>query len=132
MLISSVITLILGILIIPYALEFMRVPPSAYSYVREYLIILYIGIPFSFLFAASLSVIKAFGRTKLAMKLSILAIVINMILDPVMIFGLFSLPRLGVRGCCSINCYSGCNRLYNLPLYCLLWGDGDIGKSSGP
>ncbi|AMQ18065.1 MATE family efflux transporter [Thermococcus peptonophilus] len=98
MLISSVITLILGILIIPYALEFMRVPPSAYSYVREYLIILYIGIPFSFLFAASLSVIKAFGRTKLAMKLSILAIVINMILDPVMIFGLFSLPRLGVRG----------------------------------
>ncbi len=53
------------------------------------------GIFFQFCFERLL---QATGRTKLSMLTQVTGAVINLILDPILIFGLFGLPAMGVRG----------------------------------
>jgi len=65
---------------------------------REYLGVMLLGIfTMNALFIAN-SALQGAGNTVIAMFAMILANVINIVLDPILIFGLLGMPRLGVRG----------------------------------
>ncbi|MDO5028839.1 MAG: MATE family efflux transporter [Bacillota bacterium] len=70
--------------IISYGIEYTRLVTMAA-----------IGIFFQIAFEGFL---QATGRTKLSMYAQIFGAVINIILDPILIFGLFGLPQMGVKG----------------------------------
>ncbi len=53
------------------------------------------GIFFQFCFERLL---QATGRTRLSMLTQVIGALINIVLDPILIFGLFGLPAMGVRG----------------------------------
>lgn len=53
------------------------------------------GIFFQFCFERLL---QATGRTKLSMATQVVGALLNIVLDPILIFGLFGLPAMGVRG----------------------------------
>ena len=57
-----------------------------------------IGVPFAYAGLVLGAVYRAVGRTKPVMVSTTIAAVANAILDPLLIFGLASLPRLGVAG----------------------------------
>ncbi|MGH8224472.1 MAG: MATE family efflux transporter, partial [Woeseiaceae bacterium] len=63
-----------------------------------YMTILYIGVPFVVVGMVGMSSMRATGDTRLPSLLMVLASVINMILDPILIFGVGPIPALGLNG----------------------------------
>lgn len=94
----SVATAIVALLILPYALPFMRVSENVYPYSLTYATIVFLGLPFSFAFMAFGALMRAAGDTKTPVKITLLTVMINIILDPLFIFGWLGFPELGVAG----------------------------------
>jgi len=65
---------------------------------RGYMNIWFFGCVTSALTMESNKMLVAAGRPRLSSAMTIMALALNVILDPIMIFGLGPFPRLGVRG----------------------------------
>ena len=89
---------VVGYLMVPYALMFMKVTENVYPHSLSYTRIIFAGIPFAFSFMAFSFLMRATGDTRTPVKISFFTVGLNMVLDPILIFGLFNLPRLGVAG----------------------------------
>jgi len=98
LLLFASITAVIGFIITPKALEFMKVTPNVYPYALTYVRIIFIGIPFSFIGFAFSALMRAVGDTRTPVKINMFTVFLNVILDPILIFGLFGLPKLGVAG----------------------------------
>lgn len=73
--------------------------PAVAAMASEYLEILFLGSFTVFvLFVGGHSIFQAAGNTMIPMALMITANGINLILDPVLIFGFHGIPALGIRG----------------------------------
>jgi putative MATE family efflux protein len=66
--------------------------------VHEYMDIWYWSVPASAISWICLASMRARGNTLLEGKIIVIAAIINLILDPIMIFGLFGFPRLEMAG----------------------------------
>lgn len=106
MLMFASIVAIVGYWISPYALNFMKVTPTVYPYALGYLRVIFAGIPFAFTFFSFSFLMRAVGDTKTPVKISFLTVGLNMVLDPILIFGLFGFPKLGVTGAALATIFS--------------------------
>jgi putative MATE family efflux protein len=66
--------------------------------VTDYMNIWYWVVPADSALWTSLAAIRARGNTLLESKIIIAAALLNLVLDPIFIFGLFGFPELGMRG----------------------------------
>ena len=66
------------------------------------------GIPFYMFGQAMNPIIRSDGSPKFAMAATVSGAVINIILDPIMIFGLFGFPCLGVAGAAYATVFGQC------------------------
>lgn len=66
--------------------------------VRDYMIIWYIGITFVVVPMAGNNAIRATGDTLTPSIIMIVAVVINSVVDPLLIFGIGPFPRMGIAG----------------------------------
>ncbi len=66
-------------------------------YAVEYLKIIFLGMPFTFLMMASQAIARGWGDTVVVMHISMVSIFLNIVLDPFMIFGI-GFPRMEVAG----------------------------------
>jgi len=98
MLFFSIVTAVISITILPYALRFMKVTPTLYPYAKTYATIVFLGVPFAFTYMAFSALMRASGDTKTPMKITLLTVALNITLDPIFIFGLGPFPELGVAG----------------------------------
>ena len=64
----------------------------------EYIEVIFLSIPFTFLFFAFRAVLRAAGDTKTAMWLVGLSAGLNIVIDPVFILGWGPVPAMGVKG----------------------------------
>ena len=76
----------------------MAVPQRLYGDVMLYSGIVALGIPLGTLSFAFTTVLNAIGDTRTPTVLNIASATMNMVLDPIMIFGLLGFPALGVAG----------------------------------
>lgn len=65
---------------------------------EEYLRIVAIGLTFHFLNPIFSTTLNSTGNSVTPFKLNTLGLIVNMILDPILIFGLGPIPALGVKG----------------------------------
>jgi putative MATE family efflux protein len=72
--------------------------PEILESVLTYSRIIFIGFLFLFFAAFCSSIIRGEGDTKTPMKFMLIATLINLILDPILIFGLGPIPMMGVKG----------------------------------
>ncbi len=94
----AVATAVVALLILPYALRFMRVSENVYPYSYTYATVVFLGLPFSFAFMAFSALMRATGDTKTPVKITLLTVTVNIILDPLFIFGWLGFPEMGVAG----------------------------------
>ncbi|MGL5978719.1 MAG: MATE family efflux transporter [Erysipelotrichaceae bacterium] len=93
MLISLVLTLFHV-----FILNMMNTPAELFADARAYIIILGSTIFINSLIGVSGAILRAYGHTKVVMKISIFSNIINIIGNYILIFGAFGLPSLGVSG----------------------------------
>lgn len=83
----------------PYIFAYIvTVPSELYGDVMVYSNVMLLDILFMYLGTAFTTVLQAIGDTRTPTYISIAGALLNMVLDPVMIFGWFGLPRMGVMG----------------------------------
>lgn len=68
------------------------------EYGRQYLKTLLWGVPFMAVEMCYSSTLRESGETKVPMRASVMAVFINLILNYILIFGMFGFPELGVVG----------------------------------
>ena len=96
--IAYLIFLVIGIFLIRPFYEIQTSDPEIIEHGVAYLqtaIVLSFGVYGQIMFERMLI---STGRTKLSMTTQMIGAVINLIFDPIMIFGLFGFPAMGVRG----------------------------------
>lgn len=65
---------------------------------RDYLFIILIGSVFNFIPMIAAHIVQGEGNTRLPMLCNIVSISLNVLLDPLLIFGLGTFPAMGIRG----------------------------------
>jgi putative MATE family efflux protein len=95
-----------GYLYTPMALIFMETSEATYSHALPYLRISLLAAPLFFVIETVFSVFRASGDTRTPLKIGILFVSLNMILDPLLMFGLGPFPVLGVAGAATATAIS--------------------------
>ena len=83
-----------GLLFLDPILRFFGASDATLPYAREYMVIILIGNAVTHLYLGLNAVMRAAGKPRVAMYITIFTVVINAILDPLFIYTL----RLGIRG----------------------------------
>ena len=118
--ILSIILGVIGYFTSPYLLDLLTGHgPEAVEladYGTRYLQIIFIGIPFMFLFFAFMFILRGWGDNVTPMKIVAFTAILNMIIDPILIFGSgavvtlgplsftvptffgYSIPKMGIEG----------------------------------
>lgn len=78
--------------------SFMSDDPEYVTYARDYLVVTGFSLIATAIVVPIEAVLRSVGQTKLATNVSISAIVVNVALNYVLIFGLFGFPQWGVFG----------------------------------
>jgi len=87
-----------GMTVIEPLFRLMGASEAMMPYVREYMMIWFAGIVFIVGPMVAVNILRALGDAVLPSMVMVLAAVINMILDPLLIFGWGPFPRLEVQG----------------------------------
>ncbi len=87
-----------GILTIGPLFRILGAPEDMLPLIRGFMTILYSGIPFIVVGMVGMSSMRATGDTRLPSMLMVMASILNVILDPILIFGLGPVPRMGLNG----------------------------------
>jgi putative MATE family efflux protein len=101
LLLSFVITAVIcviGVATIDPLFRLMGAPEAMLPLIAGYMTILYIGVPFVVVGMVGMSSMRATGDTRLPSLLMIIASLANVLLDPLLIFGLGPVPAMGLNG----------------------------------
>jgi len=79
-------------------LYLLRTPAEIFSIANEYISVILIGVVFMFIFMSYQSFSHGLGDTVSPMKIQIISVSLNVILDPFLIFGIGFFPRLETYG----------------------------------
>ena len=88
----------IGYLSISQVLSLIGVPQNIYPLAISYARIIFLGMPIVFFVFAFNTIANAIGDTRTPTILNVFSAVANIVLDPIMIFGLLGFPALGVAG----------------------------------
>lgn len=94
----SLIIISIGLLTIKPLFSLLGAQSDTMPYIQQYMSIWYLGVPFVVVPMIGNNAIRALGDTKTPSFVMLFAALMNIILDPLMIFGIGIFPELGVRG----------------------------------
>ncbi|MBU0926987.1 MAG: MATE family efflux transporter [Spirochaetes bacterium] len=95
---ASVALAAIGALVAAPLLRLLNTPGEVYGFALVYMRIVFLGIPFTFAYFALQSSFTALGDSATPIKVHLLAVGLNVALDPVLIYGLGPIPAFGVAG----------------------------------
>lgn len=88
----------IGYVLAPFILKAMQVPEEVLQLAVSYIRVIFAGIPIAFIGFAFISILNGIGDTRTPTIIGIFSSLVNAILDPIMIFGWFGIPPMGVVG----------------------------------
>ena len=98
LIILSLIFTIGGFLGTPYILRWMQTPEDIYPLAVTYLRIVLLSMPFVFAYTAFRFLLKGMGDMVTPMLIKVVFVSVNIVLDPILIFGYSVFPAMGVTG----------------------------------
>lgn len=87
-----------GLLSIDQVFSSLGAKPDILVFVKEYMVVWFWGVPFVVFPMIGNNIVRATGDTFLPGMLMVSAAVLNIILDPLLIFGIGPFPELGIKG----------------------------------
>jgi len=87
-------------------LRLLGAPPNVLPRATAYLEIISLGIVFMICFLVFVDLMRGYGDTVTPMAVMFVAVVVNAILDPILIFGWGPAPRLGIVGAAYVTVLS--------------------------
>ncbi|MDT8299761.1 MAG: MATE family efflux transporter, partial [Spirochaetaceae bacterium] len=87
-----------GIIITPGILRLMKTPSDVSVYAAPYMRIIFAGLPFMFLTVVQQFAYQGIGNGIVPLAVQGVSVLLNVILDPLFIFGLGRFPAMGVAG----------------------------------
>lgn len=87
-----------GIIFYRQLFNLLQTPDNIIPIAKDYFIIIMVGMIFMFIFFIMSGILRGVGDTRTPMIAGIVSGVINMILDPFLIFGWWIFPELGISG----------------------------------
>jgi putative MATE family efflux protein len=90
--------ILLGLITIDPLFTFLGAEGPVLRLIRDYMEIWYVAIGFFILSMMSNNIIRAAGDATFPGLVMIISALMNLILDPILIFGYFGLPALGIQG----------------------------------
>lgn len=94
----TAIVAIIGVVTINPLFRLLGAPEEMIPMIRGFMLILYGGVPFIVVGMVGMASMRATGDTRLPSTLMILAAILNVILDPILIFGVGPIPAMGLNG----------------------------------
>jgi putative MATE family efflux protein len=94
----SICLALLGLVTIPLVFPLLGAEAGLLPLISDYMSIWYWAVPAASVYWVCLASMRARGNTMLEGKIIALAALLNMALDPILIFGLFGFPRLEIAG----------------------------------
>ena len=94
----AIVISVAGWLLAPELLAAMHTPPAAVALARAYLRTIFIAIPFLYLYTFVMAVMRGAGDSRTPFKFLLLSVGLDIVLNPLLIFGLGPLPALGIAG----------------------------------
>jgi putative MATE family efflux protein len=94
----SIILGILGFIGTPYLIDLMGTAPEVRINAVAFLRVAFVALPFTFIYFMFQSLLRGTGEVTVPLYIVAGTVFLNFILDPVMIFGMFGMPKLGVVG----------------------------------
>lgn len=111
----GVVFAVVSLLFLDPILYFFGASPASISYAREYMQIILLGNVFTHMYFGFNALLRAMGHPKMAMKATILTVILNTILDPLFIFDTINLGFVqfngagwGIRGAAIATILSQC------------------------
>ncbi|GKT01669.1 MATE family efflux transporter [Acidovorax sp. SUPP3434] len=95
---TSVLIALVGLPLSRQILGWMGTPADALPLAEAYLRTLFLAIPLLYLFAFVSAVLRGAGDTRTPFLFLLLVVVLDTALNPLLIFGLGPLPRMGIAG----------------------------------
>lgn len=128
----SVVVAAIGFGFSPEILRAMGTPVESMVYAVHYLRIIFVGIPFMFLYNFIMTILRGAGDSKTPFYFLLISAGLDIGLNPVFIFGLGPVPKLGVAGSATATAIAQFVSLVCLVAYlykrdhflCLRRGDG--------
>lgn len=96
--ISGTVITIFGIIFSTSLLRLINTPPEIIEMADGYLRYFMFGILWIFWYNCTNSILRGLGDSKTPLKFLVYATILNIILDPLLIFGIGPFPALGVKG----------------------------------
>ncbi len=93
-----ILIVILGILTIKPLFTALGATGTHLELINEYMFIWYLGVPFVVIPMVGNNAIRATGNSFVPSMIMVLGVVINIILDPLLIFGIWIFPEWGLKG----------------------------------
>ena len=96
--ILSVVLAFIGFVFSEQFITWMGAEAQIIGDATGYLRIIFVGIPFMFIFFIFSAALRGIGDTVTPMVMTLFSVILNVILDPLLIFGIGPFPEMGVQG----------------------------------
>lgn len=87
-----------GLLTIDPFFQLLGADPSLLGLIRQYMVVWYLGMPFVMMPMVGQNILQATGDSRTPGAVIVFAVTLNVILDPILIFGLGPVPAMGIQG----------------------------------
>src|SRR5262245_40614699 len=94
----SLLIAIAGVVFCEPILIAMKTPPDSLQLAITYTRVIFYGLPFSYMYAFVMSVLRGAGDSKTPFLFLLVSVALDIVLNPLLIFGIGPLPRLGIAG----------------------------------
>lgn len=94
----SILAAVLGFAFTPHILAAMHTPDDAAPLAVIYLRIIFVALPFMYFYNFVMMTLRGAGDSRTPFYFMLLSVVLDVVLNPVLIFGVGPLPALGIAG----------------------------------
>ena len=94
----SIAIALIGMPLSRHILVWMSTPAAALPMAESYLRVIFMAVPFLYMFAFFSAILRGAGDTRTPFAFLLLVVLLDIVLNPLLIFGMGPLPEMGIAG----------------------------------